>query len=123
MGPARHILGAVAVLLMAAALALLGPARPAPALGAQAPDLSAYALPDGTIPDICGLDPGQGPHGEAHCPACLAGKALPTMTAPALAPRALVPAGFPLACRRPAPRARRRARAPPARAPPPPTAA
>lgn len=67
---------AALVALLALCIALLGVALPRAALIADsAPDLTAYILPDGTLPVICQADPDHLPrdaadHGKHHCLAC-----------------------------------------------------
>lgn len=121
MGLNRHLPHWLLVLILAVGLAALGPARSVPALSAGGPDLSAYALPDGTLPDLCEWDQdgARQPHGiGAHCPACLVGKALLDVPTLGLPSRTLVVVAGPIAR---APRmvlARSHACAPPARGPP-----
>ena len=111
-------LNAALALVLAGALALLGAHLPAPPGGGAGPDLTAYAMPDGTLPVLCltGHD-GDGPDAAKHCPDCVVAKVLAVVApAPAAARREtaveaarLLPE-IRLAAARP--------RAPPARGPP-----
>lgn len=76
----------VARLLLALSIALIGFAHQPPAAGAQPAqgvDLSAYALPDGSLPVLClGVDGGGEATSGLHCPACLVSKGF-VLAAPA----------------------------------------
>ncbi len=77
--PVRDPFHALATALLAVALTLVGFGH-APV--APAPDLSAYAAPDGTMPDICGIglaaeDGKQAVHDRCHACTLVAGAALP----------------------------------------------
>ncbi|MFT4099271.1 MAG: hypothetical protein QM651_19285, partial [Rhodoblastus sp.] len=71
--------------LYALAMVLLGFAhKPIPLRTIEAVSLAAYALPDGTLPDICQHDPSSGQHEarDIHCDACALSHA-PGLLAPA----------------------------------------
>lgn len=121
MRKARRLFDHLLVPLLAVALALLGTVRLAPSLAAAAIDLSAYVMPDGSVPYICGLtDDGQpGHHAQgAHCPACVVTKAFLDVPTLGLPPRPLMPMAVIAACPSSLVFIEAHPRAPPARGPP-----
>jgi len=71
LGTLRHSrIGFVVIALYALAMATLAGAHQPAVAGAA--ELAAYALPDGTLPTICGHDDAQAPAKAAtgHCEAC-----------------------------------------------------
>lgn len=88
-GRLSHGLSAALALLLAFALALIGPHLPAPRAGAATPDLTAYAMPDGTLPVLCLTGDADGGGGATkHCPDCVVAKVVAVVApAPASAPR------------------------------------
>lgn len=84
---ARQFTQNVLVLLLAVALAVLGLGH---RMALHDPvDLSAYAMPDGTLPELChdGGTPDQGQKDQAPCPACRIIAAVelpPVLTLPAV---------------------------------------
>jgi hypothetical protein len=83
-----HLMRSLLVVLLALALAMVGyghrMALP------DAPDLSAYAMPDGTLPVLCLVDgqDAQKHMADAPCPACVISAALqmpPVVAVPAIA--------------------------------------
>lgn len=76
-----------AAVLVALAFAVPGPLQTTP--NADGPDLSAYALPDGTIPVICHSDEGEERSktaGSPHCSDCLPGAGKPALSTASIDP-------------------------------------
>ncbi|MEL6299404.1 MAG: hypothetical protein AAFQ45_12615 [Pseudomonadota bacterium] len=73
---ARRLRTAAALLVIAALAALTVQPVDRALVGPRAPELSAYVLPDGTVPVLCSAL-GHGDGGEAdatHCPLCIPAK-------------------------------------------------